>query len=318
MVKEDASAPPDPIEQYELPADDFDPEVHAEPSHVPAETPEVVADDRPRGPDGKFLPKVKTHEHSPRLASMARHAGLSSEDIALKSPDELRQELADIALERQLTPPKIAPESPAAPKPEPKVEAPAELDLGLTDENCTPEIQAAIGKLKDHFGAQLKAITDQLGQVSNYVQTQASQAAAQTVDDQFAGRPELFGKKKFAEMDDADKGSEEFFRRQCVIERVKRMDKEPGTLAEKTGKAIQAIFGGGRAPKPAEEEPVTKPPQNGRITTEQWNASTLAAPTRRNNANEPSGVRKAERGVAEWQRNKGLNVGGDEESTIDV
>lgn len=297
---------PDLVSEFELPDSSFDSALDDEVSPAkpkstsraaalpPSEEPEEIttppaSSPRQRNEDGTFKKK-----HADRWVRVAKDLGISDDEIADASPEQLRETIRDLHTHAQVT---------------------AVSRQGLTDPNPThrdqPAPPAAEQLLSRDAGFDpvlvdtINTIGARLQYLERHHHTKAQEESFTAADTAMAKYPALGKATK-------DPSSPDFKRRKAVMDLV-RADNSSGDLQDKIDAAYTTLFGGtdarGTDAYGGKEAP-PKPAKNGRFTREQWDASGVARPTQRAGSKEPKGDKRAMQAVA--ARMDELGVKGDD------
>ena len=239
-----------------------------EPEQPPAEQPKD--DVRPRNPDGTFAAAQKP-AHSKRVLAVARELGMSDADIEDADPDFLRDEVLTRLASRKQE---------AAQAPEPIHETP--FDLGLTEEDTTPEILGALKKMQAHFQSELAKRDAKLSEYDQRDARRENETAVQQVDRLLEGFDAAhYGKGPLQSL---KASSPELGRRQAVVNEAKRLAGANATrqqIIDRLEAAHQSLFGGKTGPKEDSPDLAKK--------KDDWAKGGLARPTDRNGKPLPKG-----------------------------
>lgn len=270
----ESPAPPTIADQYAIDEDI---------AEAPGESPEVPSSMPGAAPAPP--PPVSSHTHPAKLAQMALDYGFSDQEIAARPTDQLAEavyhvqkktlEMArQLSAERETTRATERPPSPAPPEPPPEEEG-----LGLDETQYDPGLMGVIKQQR----SELKALRERLDFNERREQARANEGVAERVDRAFGRHEAVLGKGRRQEL---NKDSAEYARRLAVLGMVDR-DTSHRSLEEKIDRAVEVLYGT-QAPAPA----LTRQQQR-------WAEGGVARPTSRAAEQEPPGVKKARRAVAE-------------------
>ncbi len=281
-----APAAPPPVEDPYTPVDDSE---DVEPS-VPEPEPKPAAPEPPK--------------HSRKTLRMAHDLGLSQAQINSATPEQLddfvydanraaMHRVAEAARQEAI---RQAQQQRQAPAPVPET-------LGIDESQFDPQLIGAIKGVKAEYKQHLGQLSQQL-QYTQQILAQQTQAQQQAIaaqqqaaihnqlDAAFASRPEIVGKGPASGL---KPGSPELQRRLAAIA-VAQNDQQGGTLEDKIGRAMEALYG------PKDKEPEVAP-----AVVERWNKGALARTTQRNSPPEAPGPKKAAKAVNEFLKKRGYD-----------
>ncbi len=280
------------IEDAELPDSSYEQEYDGMPVATPkAETPPEPEPETP----------VEPPKHSARTVRLAQQLGLSREEIASVTPEQLDEEiyarnLEVLALARANLAAGRA--TPPAPAPSP----PDEFDLGMTPEEeaeWDPRHIKVLKKLSES-GKKLKELEAKLQQREQQEAIQQSAARLDAYDTAFAAREEIFGKGTAFEI---DRNGDAFAKRQAVSLMVEA-DVSNAPESKKIERAIKRLYGD-KVPGAKQDAEIEKKLAENK---KKFAAGTVAKPTHRAAAKElPKGEESARRALAEKFRENGWN-----------
>lgn len=295
----------------EAPAKEEAPPAVATPSEPPGE------DMRPRGPDGRFLPKEAKPEpikHSSRLIRMAQDLGISEEEIQKTPSDQLDEvvyhlnkqalELArEQSRERSILgaternaagAPRMDPPFPPAPETETDP-----FDVWAKDAGLYPELLGELQRMRSDL-KELKALKGEFGEIRNHHRARMQETLTEQLDRAFARHEAILGKGTRAQIKD---GSPEHLKRMAVLGLVEK-DTSKAPLQDKIDKVVKALYGSAAPQAPVDDILAQR--------REQWNGAGLAMPTNRSGGTEPKGDKKAMATAHRMMKEQGLL---DEENT---
>lgn len=300
--------------QHEKLVADYDievPEATANVSSSPETPHEEAKSDRPRDPaTGQFVKPAPASPHSKYLTTQAQALGMTAEEIAEYSSDDLRAHITATRIEKAGI--HRQPEAPPS-TPTPSVQtAEPEDDLGEVedfDPRLVKILKAVVGRV-----ASLESLKPLIEQSHGFAQSELrrrGETMAQALDREFTkvNMPELFGT---GPMKDLDPKSLTVKRRNMLVEEAAK--DAPGGIPTKESfyTAMKTLFGRESHVDETEPQPKPKAKANGeapRISPEQWEQATVAKPTQRQGAPEPNGIAKAKKTYI--QQYNQLTGGGD-------
>lgn len=192
--------------------------------------------------------------------------------------------------------------------------APAEFDLGISEEDFHPDLVKVLKKMHADSSAKIKALEAQVAGLAQRDNLRVQETTNEKIDRVFQqlGDEANFGTVPVAELSADDPA---YARRIAVLNEARRLSGPKAGLAAQLGnikKAAQRLYGTRETPPAATPSPtvtpgtVAKPAANGsRITPEDWQAAGLARPTQREIEDPPS-QKKAERAVANYMKENGM------------
>lgn len=192
-----------------------------------------------------------------------------------------------------------------------------EFDLGINEDDFHPDLVRVLKKMHGEQMAKIKALEAQVLGLAQRDNLRTQETTNEKIDRVFEqlGDDANFGKGPVSDLTAEDPA---YARRIAVLNEARRMSGAKAGLAAQLAnikKAAERLYGS-RAPAPP---PRTAPPSpassptatasaaNGnRITPEEWQAAGLARPTNRE-TDEPPSTKKAERAVASYMKENGMN-----------
>lgn len=245
-------------------------------------------------------------KHNSFNTRLALEAGISQSEIDGYSPDALeavlhREWRARKADREQVTNRDVRANEPSGVPVEfvdPKTSPPPAFDDGLTDDNSTPEIRAALSKrydaLKADFDKRLADLESSHKEVRGHVEQQVYMTRQQQSDKWFSDHSDQFGKGIRADLSD---DSADLQRRVAFDKLAAGMSKKGDTIASAYDRAHRVVYG--EAPKPAPVAPVVAGPT---AREREWQAGGVARPTQQAPGEEPKGRTRAIKKVEEIRR----------------
>jgi hypothetical protein len=312
-------SPPSGLADYDLGNTDItfeEPPVAAmqasAPPPLPPRDPQTGQFTKPAAPE---IPAASA-QHSQYLINLAKDMGFTDYEIAQSPRETLERDIyvinrrlrAEARQEARADAVQSGGQSadggampPSAPVPEPEWDD-EELDDGAGNkvkvkDALHPSLTKIIGKLVK----QNKELAEAIKHLSAAENNRQAETFYTAIDRLFISRPELFGDKTATQLKPDDPHMR---KRAAIVRLMKTFDK--GTMQERWQAAVRDLYGDSTPPaSPAARPPAPAPspapaPQNGhsRITPEQWDAGSLAAPTHRNGAADPPGTEKATKALA--------------------
>lgn len=274
--------------------EEFDPSPPAEPN-------------RQRDPEtGRFTSQVpdepteqpvqpETPKHSAAMVRLAHGFGMSDEEIADHTPDQLEMTIAQ--LQKQLvneTRQQRLIEQPRRPEPQPEQDPALPYDPADVHEGINGAIRTL---LKEQ-----KALKDQLATLKERNEQFEAASQARRLDRAFQKHADYFGTQAHDEFDDAE--DIHLLRRQSALA-IMKVDKSNRSLEAKVARAMK-IMGGTPAATAAPDAAADVLEQRRRDFAE----GALAPPTQRAPAPEKPGLHAAKKAYVAGLRQAGLPVNG--------
>lgn len=246
-------------------------------------------------------PKKATHEHSGKAIRMGLSVGLTEEDMAGMSLDDLADEIMDRKSMQVHRAEGAAAAAIATANTAPKTT----LDRDLPEKPAhdfggasLADVDDEIVKALRHMAARIAALEAGTNEVKKTIQDRESRTVADQLDALFMANPTHFGDRPGAKVKE---DSAEGRKRLAVIDSLRRL-KTKTTLERDFAEAVEAL---GWSPVAAdEEEPEESPAQK-------WAKAGLAKPTGRKDPPKPKGVSRATDVVKKGMEQLGISVGGD-------
>jgi hypothetical protein len=205
------------------------------------------------------------------------------------------------ALDPMISPVQDAPQP--QPTQQPRRQAPPQEDEFTFDPaDYDPNVAKALGIVRDQ-AKEIKQLKQMVQGLARNEQIRQFETAAQHLDRRFAEREEVFGKGTVRSI---DPNSLHATRRRAVVALLDQFKGQPGTFDEKYDRIVSELYGAG-------EEPAPKPSRTrmgvgiAAGTEEEWEQGAVARPTHRETRNEPKGVERAVKAVADKMRELELN-----------
>lgn len=291
-------------------------DIEAEFAHQSSNLPPPVAPADPKGTDQPGSRQIPPKDpvtgrfvkpHPDRLMRIARHFGISDEEMAGMDAAKLREEIGFAQIERDLQHRQAAHERHAQNNPVPNPPpppAPPPIDL---DDSFDPALRDVVAKL-------VKRI-DELENRVTVVEPIARAAGERSVTEQFDAffnkHPDIFGQGSATEL---DPNGDDFERRKMLAQRAMQYD-DSLSIATKLDKAYKLLYGHvARRDNPPPDKQRPRGQQNGHIpsepaggsrrpTPEEWDSAGLGVPTRHGeppDVKEQPGVARAVRAVQNY------------------
>lgn len=292
--------------------------------------------------------------HSTRILRLAKHVGISEQEIAGMGREELIQEVQaaqmehnQIAIERRMGE-SLDHQRKPAPPPAAEVDHLGWQEEWEEDDDDNPgqkvkrrlPLEGKDGLAKPLVNALRKLAKDNADlrkKVEGGEKEKAARSQNQQIDDAFAALPKkylkLFGDKPIDELPkeqksirrrvwhtlQADPPTENVGVKEAILQRVEEMysalvQDETEEAGYDTEPAPRRAAP--REPAPAPRPPKPRSPETGRYTQEEWDAGALLPTTQRKGAPEPKGRARAIQHVARLQREAG-NLNGDHSEEYD-
>lgn len=184
--------------------------------------------------------------------------------------------------------------------------------IHLDEEAFHPDLIAGLKKFAEPLVAKIKSLEAQVAGLAQRDNARTQETVNERIDRAFQqlGDEGNFGTGPVADLSNDDP---QYARRIAVLNEARRMAGSKGTVSQQLAKikaAAERLYGTKPTPKPAGEpygSPEPAKPSNGsRITAEDWKAGGLARPTNRD-TEEPPSAKKAERAVANYMKENGMN-----------
>ena len=287
-------------EYDEVPAGEAEPAPASTQPSEPAGEPE-----RPRGPDGRFLPAdaAPLIKHPSSLIKMALDLGLSDDEIAGTSGDQLSQVVyhlnkqamklaGEYSQERALSTAtdRVAGDrtvrtDPAVP-PAPEQD---EFDAWATQAGLYPELLSELQRLRSEV-KELKTLKGEFNDIKTHHQAQQRETLTEQLDRAFSRHENVLGKGRRSEIKD---GSPEHLKRMAVLGLVEK-DSTKAPLQDKIDRVVKALYGEPQVPDVLQQR------------REMYNGAGLAQPTQRLGGTEPKGDKKAMATAHRMMKEQGL------------
>jgi hypothetical protein len=327
---ETAVSEPSATDEYLIDSDGTDKDAPIAPSPTPL-APIQQVPEKPRDDKGRFVPPAApipqvisepTPAHPAYLVRRAARYGMNEADLTHYTAAQLEAVLDDresnaVQFRKENQEFQMRQEAvnrgkqPSAPSAAPQVEPePAEGFYEFLDPGLAAHLKKQAGRIKQ-LEEKLGTIDQTVGQVTQHLVRKENESNREMMDRVFSERENVFGTGKGIEKkpDDPD-----FLRRMAVL---KTCDSMPGTVSEeKIRKAIATLYPSSQKP-PKPPPPASEPPVDHQ-RVEEWQNGTVFQPTQRQEAPEAPGRTKAEKSVADWQKQRGIYVNSVPESPDDA
>lgn len=250
--------------------------------------------------------------HSRRMLNQALALGMTEQEIAECTAQDLRDEVHFRILTAQQQQQRQAPAPVVVPEPE------EEINLGIDESQFAPELITAIKGLGKKQAVELKALKKQLADRELLDQARQEQQQLNETETFFSQYPAIYGAGAVSTL---RAGCPEHLKRLAIFNTAKAIPGANWTaklaMAHATINPQAAVKPAGYvAPNPT--EPVTTvgeraiaavADQNGtgRVTPEQWNAAGLVRPTDQAPTPQKKGVAKAKATFNKLMKDNGLN-----------
>lgn len=297
--------------QYDLEASEPEEAVSPGAAVEPAapSTPSPAATVPERGPDGRFLPKEETGSaasssvspptHSTRLINQALDLGISDDEIRDTPTDVLdervyqltKQVLAEAKANRHQATLQGDKQWDANKPITPEVTPAVPDDLDLSEEEFDPRI-VKLARIAKALQKRLDEVEKDHAETKAERQEAKRLTIAERIDKAFVKFAPTLGQGRGI---DLHPDSRDYRRRMAVLREVDA-DKSNRTLEQKIERAHDLLYGEAK-PAQASAEPSDR--------EKEWLESGLARPTHRDATELPAGPKKAERAVANLQREMG-------------
>lgn len=286
------------LQEYELEDAGFDDEIDI----IPQSKPKAEAKPTPEPTEAKpAAPEPKKHPAS--MVRLAEDLGVSKEEIDSLDTEVLGERVYQMTRNLRAAPQQQATAPPPAKQPEPEEE---EIDLELDPEEYDEGLIKAMKKVSSVATKQIKELKAKLEAAEAEKAQQYQASLYEQIDNAFVslGMDTVFGKAKRHEL---KPGSAEMVRRQAVLASLQASPIQGKSPAEAIAIRAKELFGSAQAPAPEQKAEGAKSTTPS-YTREQWNSAGLAKPTDRQTPNEPKGVKRATRAVAEKMREQGFEA----------
>lgn len=239
--------------------------------------------------------------HDPYFVGLAEDFGIPKSEIDSCTPDALkaviRREQRSQRAERDRLRSETPRDPPRTPGPQPAKTPEFDLDLG--EDQYDPKI-AGLAKALQHALSEIESLRGDVGGVKGYVEGQVQLTNRQQADRFFAKNEARYGRG--AREDLAD-DSPHLQRRMALLNVAATIARNGESHAQAMARAEKVVYGDSAAPKP-NDEPTPR--------QREWEEAGVARPTQRTPGEEPKGVRRAKRVLAEIQ-NESYRANGSQE-----